>query len=67
MIEDPVAEHREVTEVVFTAADLISGSSESERAKVSETLLNILEGTGQKLEHQESLQSRLAVILRILL
>src|SRR5271166_998490 len=44
MIEDPVAEHREVTEVVFTAADLISGSSESERAKVSETLLNILEG-----------------------
>ena len=44
MIEDPVAEHREVTEVVFTAADLILGSSESERAKVSETLLNILEG-----------------------
>jgi hypothetical protein len=44
MIEAPVAEHREVTEVVFTAADLISGSSESKRAKVSETLLNILEG-----------------------
>jgi len=44
MIEDPVAEHREVTEVVFTAADLTSGSSESKRAKVSETLLNILEG-----------------------
>ena len=44
MIEDPVTEHREVTEVVFTAADLISGSSESKRAKVSETLLNILEG-----------------------
>ena len=44
MIEGPVAEHRELKEVVFTAADLISGSSESERAKVSETLLNILEG-----------------------
>jgi hypothetical protein len=44
MIEDPVAEHREVTEVVFTGADLISGSPESKRAKVSETLLNILEG-----------------------
>jgi integrase/recombinase XerD len=44
MIEDPVAEHREVTEVVFTSADLISGSSESKRAKVSETLLNVLEG-----------------------
>ena len=44
MIEDPVAEHRELKEVVFTAADLILGSSESKRAKVSETLLNILEG-----------------------
>src|SRR4029077_19627358 len=44
MIEDPVSEHRKVTEVVFTAADLVSGSSESKRAKVSETLLNILEG-----------------------
>ena len=44
MIEDPVAEHRELKEVVFTAADLISASSESKRAKVSETLLNILEG-----------------------
>ena len=44
MIEDPIAEHREVTEVVFTAADLMPGSSESKRAKVSETLLNILEG-----------------------
>ena len=44
MIEDPVAEHRELKEVVFTAANLISASSESKRAKVSETLLNILEG-----------------------
>jgi integrase/recombinase XerD len=44
MIEDPVAEHRELKEVVFTAVDLILGSSESKRAKVSETLLNILEG-----------------------
>src|SRR5208337_2365775 len=44
MIEEPAAEHQEVTEVVFTAADLISGSSESKRAKISETLLNILEG-----------------------
>ena len=44
MIEDPVAEHRELKEIVFTAADLILGSSESNRAKVSETLLNILEG-----------------------
>jgi hypothetical protein len=44
MIEDPVAEHRELKEVVFTAADLILGSSESKRAKVSETLLNILDG-----------------------
>jgi integrase/recombinase XerD len=44
MIEDPITKHQELTEVVFTAADLISGSSESKRAKVSETLLNILEG-----------------------
>ena len=44
MIEDPVAEHRELKEVVFTAVDLILSSSESKRAKVSETLLNILEG-----------------------
>ena len=44
MIEDPVSEHRELKEVVFTAVDLILGSSESKRAKVSETLLNILEG-----------------------
>src|SRR5271166_2722091 len=44
MIEDRVTEHRELTEVVFTAADLISRSSESKRAKVFETLLNILEG-----------------------
>jgi integrase/recombinase XerD len=44
MIEDPVAEHRELKEIVFTAADLILGSSESNRAKVAETLLNILEG-----------------------
>jgi integrase len=44
MIEDPVSEHREVTEAVFTAADLDSGSSGSKRAKVYETLLNILEG-----------------------
>ena len=44
MIQDPLTQHREVTEVVFTTADLISGSSESKRAKVSETLLNILEG-----------------------
>jgi hypothetical protein len=42
MIEAQGAENRELTEVVFTAADLISGSSESKRAKVSETLLNIL-------------------------
>ena len=44
MIEDAVTEHRGLTEVVFTAADLISGSSESKGAKVFETLLNILEG-----------------------
>ena len=44
MIEDPIAEHREVTEVVFTAADLMPESSESKQAKVFETLLNILEG-----------------------
>src|SRR5260370_1409265 len=44
MIEDAVTEHRGLTEVVFTAADLISGSSESKRAKTAETLLNILEG-----------------------
>ena len=44
MIEDPVVEHLELKEVDFTAADLILGSSESKRAKVSETLLNILEG-----------------------
>ena len=48
MIEDPVSEHREVTEVVFTAADLVSGSSESKRAKVSETLLNILASNTRK-------------------
>src|SRR5260370_33212943 len=34
-----------VTEVVFTAGDVIPGSSrESKRAKTAETLLNILEG-----------------------
>ena len=44
MIENAVTEHRGLTEVVFTAADLISGSSESNGAKVFETLLNILEG-----------------------
>ena len=44
MIEDAVTEHRGLTEVVFTAADLISGSSDSKGAKIFETLLNILEG-----------------------
>jgi hypothetical protein len=42
--QSPVTEHRELAEVVFTAADILSGSSESKRAKVSETLLNILDG-----------------------
>src|SRR5258708_10070664 len=44
MIEDPVGENRELKEVGFPAAELILGSSESKRAKVSETLLNILQG-----------------------
>jgi hypothetical protein len=44
MIEDPVPEKRELTEVVFTAANLIPGSSESKRARTAETLLNVLEG-----------------------
>ena len=44
MIEAPAANNRELTEVVFTAADLIPSSAESNRAKTAETLLNILEG-----------------------
>ena len=44
MIEDAVPEKRELTEVVFTAANLIPGSSESKRARTAETLLNVLEG-----------------------
>src|ERR1700745_162076 len=44
MIEVPVTENREPTEVVFSTADLIPGPSESKRAKTAETLLNILEG-----------------------
>jgi len=44
MIEAPAANNRELTEVVFTAADLIPSSPESNRAKTAETLLNILEG-----------------------
>src|SRR5208282_3452138 len=54
MIEEPAAEHQEVTEVVFTSADLISGSSESKRAKVSETLLNILEGRVRNLNTRKA-------------
>jgi hypothetical protein len=44
MIEDSVTKHRELAEVVFTAAELVPGSSESKRQKTAETLLNILEG-----------------------
>src|SRR5271165_1533690 len=44
MIEGPVAENRECTEVILTAVDLVPGSSESKRQKTAETLLNILEG-----------------------
>ena len=44
MIDSPVKEHKELTEVVFTATDLVPGSSEAKRAKTAETLLNILEG-----------------------
>jgi hypothetical protein len=44
MIADPVTDDRELTEVVFTARDLVPGSSESKRQKTAETLLNILEG-----------------------
>ena len=44
MIEAPVANDNRLEEVVFTAGDLILGSSESNRAKTAETLLNILEG-----------------------
>src|ERR1700719_696672 len=44
MIADPVTQHRELAEVVFTAADLIPGCLESKRQKTAETLLNILEG-----------------------
>ncbi len=44
MIKDAVPEKRELTEVVFTAANLIPGSSESKRARTAETLLNVLEG-----------------------
>jgi integrase/recombinase XerD len=44
MIDSPVTEHKELTEVVFTARDLVPGSSESKHQKTAETLLNILEG-----------------------
>ena len=43
-MEAQVTENTELAEVVFTAADLIPGSSESKREKTAETLLNILEG-----------------------
>ena len=43
-MEAQVTENTELPEVVFTAADLIPGSSESKREKTAETLLNILEG-----------------------
>src|ERR1700730_6643967 len=44
MIADPVTQHRELAEVVFTAADLIPGWPGSNGRKTAETLLNILEG-----------------------
>ena len=44
MIEGPVPENREFTDVAFTAGDLAAGSAESKRRKTAETLLNILEG-----------------------
>ena len=44
MIERPVAENRELTKFVFTAGDMVPGSSESKHQKTAETLLNILEG-----------------------
>src|SRR5580704_188216 len=44
MMEAQVKENTELAELVFTAADLIAGSSQSKREKTAETLLNILEG-----------------------
>jgi integrase/recombinase XerD len=44
MIPDPVTENPEFTEIVFTARDMVPGSSESKRQKTAETLLNILHG-----------------------
>jgi hypothetical protein len=43
MIDDPVTEHKELTEVVFKAGDLVSGSLESKRAKRSGDRLTIAE------------------------
>jgi hypothetical protein len=67
MIEAQGAENRELTEVVFTAADLISGSSEVQAGESIRNTAEYLGGPGQKLEHQESVESRVAVILPILL
>ena len=45
MAHAQVTENTELAEVVFTAGEVIPGSStESKRAKTAETLLNILEG-----------------------
>lgn len=43
MIEGLVPEDRELTEVAFTASDLVRGAA-AKREKVKETLLNIIEG-----------------------
>jgi integrase len=45
MTKDSVTEHKELTELVFTAGNLApSASSEYKRQKTAETFLNILEG-----------------------
>jgi integrase len=44
MIEDAGEGSREITEVVFTAADITPSLSESKREKAAEALLNVLDG-----------------------
>lgn len=44
MIEDGAAETKQLSKVVFTAADLVPGSLGSKRHKTAEAVLNILEG-----------------------